>query len=226
VQLYYQIALGGRRDLPMAPEPRLGFEMSLLRMLAFRPEASAVEGPGRQAAGGAPPAAWGAGAVPAVPVARAAPAPPASSPPASAVVPAAAAAPAPRPAAVDPANWAAVVESANLLGMVRQFALNCVPASFDGRLLRLRFDESAAHRRTPQIEEKLVQGLSGYLGTEIRVAFEPAEAALATPARHRVLAEQERASRAAAAFEDDAAVKGLRERFGAEIDAASVKPAT
>jgi hypothetical protein len=38
------------------------------------------------------------------------------------------------------------------------------------------------------------------------------------------MAEQDKAVRAAAAFEDDAAVKGLRERFGAEIDAASVKP--
>ena len=37
-QLYYQIALGGRRDLNMAPEPRIGFEMTLLRMLAFRPD--------------------------------------------------------------------------------------------------------------------------------------------------------------------------------------------
>src|ERR1700688_4266687 len=43
-QLYYQIALGGRRDLAMAPEPRLGFEMTLLRMLAFRPDASTVHG--------------------------------------------------------------------------------------------------------------------------------------------------------------------------------------
>jgi DNA polymerase III subunit gamma/tau len=37
VQLYYQIALLGRRDLPLAPTPRLGFEMTLLRMLAFQP---------------------------------------------------------------------------------------------------------------------------------------------------------------------------------------------
>jgi len=37
VQLWYQMALGGRRDLPLAPGPRAGFEMSLLRMLAFRP---------------------------------------------------------------------------------------------------------------------------------------------------------------------------------------------
>jgi DNA polymerase-3 subunit gamma/tau len=38
VQLYYQMALLARRDLPMAPEPRSGFEMALLRMLAFRPQ--------------------------------------------------------------------------------------------------------------------------------------------------------------------------------------------
>lgn len=37
VQLFYQMALVGRRDLPMAPDPRSGFEMVLLRMLAFRP---------------------------------------------------------------------------------------------------------------------------------------------------------------------------------------------
>ncbi len=36
VQLYYQMALYGRRDLPLAPDPRGGFEMLLLRMLAFR----------------------------------------------------------------------------------------------------------------------------------------------------------------------------------------------
>lgn len=37
VQLYYQIALTGRKDLPMVPQPREGLEMTLLRMLAFRP---------------------------------------------------------------------------------------------------------------------------------------------------------------------------------------------
>ena len=37
VQLFYQIALQGRRDLPLSPEPRSGFEMILLRMMSFRP---------------------------------------------------------------------------------------------------------------------------------------------------------------------------------------------
>jgi DNA polymerase-3 subunit gamma/tau len=39
-QLYYQIALVGRRDLPWVPDPRRGFEMILLRMLAFSEEES------------------------------------------------------------------------------------------------------------------------------------------------------------------------------------------
>ncbi len=47
VQLYYQIALTGVRELPYAPDMRIAFEMTLLRMLAFQPE----EGDGQ---GGAP----------------------------------------------------------------------------------------------------------------------------------------------------------------------------
>ena len=37
VQVYYQIVINGRRDLPWVPDPRMGFEMTLLRLLAFRP---------------------------------------------------------------------------------------------------------------------------------------------------------------------------------------------
>jgi len=37
VQLYYQIALHGRRDLSLSPDPRSGFEMIFLRLLTFRP---------------------------------------------------------------------------------------------------------------------------------------------------------------------------------------------
>jgi DNA polymerase-3 subunit gamma/tau len=54
VQLYYQIAVQGGREVNLAPTPRIGFEMSLLRMLAFRPEgeppAATGQGPGSQRA--------------------------------------------------------------------------------------------------------------------------------------------------------------------------------
>ena len=43
VQLWHQMALTGRRDLGYAPSPRSGFEMSLLRMLAFRPGEAGVQ---------------------------------------------------------------------------------------------------------------------------------------------------------------------------------------
>ncbi len=38
VQLFYQTALIGRRDLHLSPDPRSGLEMTLLRMLAFKPQ--------------------------------------------------------------------------------------------------------------------------------------------------------------------------------------------
>ena len=38
VQLLYQIGLIGQRDMPLAPMPRIGFEMVLLRMMSFTPE--------------------------------------------------------------------------------------------------------------------------------------------------------------------------------------------
>ena len=43
VQLFYQVALTGKRDLPLAPDPRAGMEMTLLRMLNFAPVGSAAD---------------------------------------------------------------------------------------------------------------------------------------------------------------------------------------
>ncbi|MFC3655452.1 DNA polymerase III subunit gamma/tau [Xanthomonas hyacinthi] len=98
VQLWYQMALNGRRDLYLAPSPRAGFEMAVLRMLAFRP------------AGAAPlPAASGSGTTtegraPAAPVAAA----PAAAA-ASVAAPSVAAMPAPAAPMMAPAPTAAAV---------------------------------------------------------------------------------------------------------------------
>ena len=84
VQLWYQMALGGRRDLYLAPSPRAGFEMAVLRMLAFRPAAAVPPvprdpGTGTEVNNGAGSPAQGSGmaaapvAVAAAPVARVAP---------------------------------------------------------------------------------------------------------------------------------------------------------
>jgi DNA polymerase-3 subunit gamma/tau len=125
---------------------------------------------------------------------------------------------------IDAANWPAVVEAAALSGMVRQLALNCLPAGFEHNLLTLKLDQAASDRRTRPLEEKLLQALSKYLGREIRIAFEISESGLNSPARQRVQAEQDKIARAASAFEADPAVKGLRERFGGDVDSTSIKP--
>ncbi len=50
-QLFYQTALMGRKDLAITPDARMGFEMTLLRMLAFRPGADRKTPPGISASG-------------------------------------------------------------------------------------------------------------------------------------------------------------------------------
>ncbi len=230
VQLYYQIALDGRRDLGMAPDPRMGFEMTLLRMLAFRPDAGMIQGNanGRTAITGSAAATRSSASAIAAPAAimpggaLSAGTPDSATP--DAVTTAAPDASGARLSSIDASNWPAVVDAANLSGMVRQFALNCVPATFQDNLLVLKLDQATADRRTRPIEDKLALGLSKYLGRDIRMTFETTQSALDTPARQRLLQEQDRVLRAAAAFEADPTVKGLRERFGADVDAASVKP--
>jgi DNA polymerase-3 subunit gamma/tau len=60
VQLYYQIALQAREDLPLAPDEHGGFIMTLLRMLAFRPDGVEVKNAPRAAPAAATPKASGA----------------------------------------------------------------------------------------------------------------------------------------------------------------------
>src|SRR6202162_498938 len=76
VQLFYQTAILGRRDLALAPDPRTGFEMTLLRMLAFRPGEADVPRAAPQAAALTHLARESAAAPPAPPAVPAAPLPP------------------------------------------------------------------------------------------------------------------------------------------------------
>ncbi|GAB2658411.1 DNA polymerase III subunit gamma/tau [Arenimonas aestuarii] len=100
VQLWYQMAVTGRRDLGLAPSPRTGFEMTLLRMLAFRPAGPA--GGARAAAigqGGAALATASASATSAASVGPARATAPAPAPPAAARAPMPPSPPKPAPVA-------------------------------------------------------------------------------------------------------------------------------
>ena len=202
VQLFYQTAVTGKRDLPLAPDPRSGFEMTLLRMVAFRPA-------------GAPAAA------------RAAPGPSATYAPAAAAGSASAAAnPGAQEAALGsaPQSWVSIVNALELTGAARQLAGHCVLIARAGAVVRLALDPHNQQLRTPAQEEKLAQALSRHFGEPIRLEFQQAGAAGETPALAAQRASQQELSSARRAFEADPGVQGLRERFGATVLPDTVRP--
>jgi DNA polymerase-3 subunit gamma/tau len=191
VQLFYQTAILGRRDLAWAPDPRTGFEMTVLRMLAFRPNGSSE---------GSPTA-------------------PVASPARAAAVPSQGAAP-----GVDPARWAETLAALEVGGAARQLAANCVFSSRTGNLVRLTLDPSHQSLRTTALIDKLVQALSRHLGETIRIDVELGSAPVDSPARAEQRAVEEGLEAARRSLEDDATVRGFKEKFGATLNPDSVKP--
>jgi DNA polymerase-3 subunit gamma/tau len=205
LQLLYQIAINSRRDLDYAPDARAGFEMALLRMLAFQPtpyKGAPPAGPApRTAARAATPTRTASPATPAVP----------AGPPA-----------APLPAAED--DWAAIVAALALQGPTGQLASHCVLVSLTGDVIRLRLDAANAHFRRAQLEDKLAQALSSHFGRTLRLEIREGEAAVMTPARHQAQAADDRLKAAEQAIETDPAVRAMREVFGATVKPGSIKP--
>jgi DNA polymerase-3 subunit gamma/tau len=213
VQLFYQTAIIGRRDLGLAPEPRTGFEMTLLRMIAFRP-AGESSGSRPSAADRAPRAATSAAAASAAA---------ASGAPGTGGAPVASSA-ADAVGATDSGPWATIVNALELSGAARQLASHCVFVGRQGAVVRLALDARNQPVRTPAQEEKLAQALSRYYGEPVRLEFQVGGALAETPALlAQRLSEQELAA-ARRAFEADPGVQGLRERFGATVLPDSVRP--
>ncbi len=229
VQLYYQMALMGRRDLAHAPDPQTGFEMTLLRMLAFRPATDAAPTPGAVA-----PAAINrqtASTSTRTSSARSSASPTIS--PASlsaAPLPRASASPEADSAAtlVDENDWQSLVKALKLSGAALQLAANCVLRQREGSVLRLLLDPKVSSLRTPACEERLTVALSQYFKTPMRLDFVaedlPASAPLDTPARRQAQAVEERLNTARADLETDPTVRALKDKFGGALQADSVRP--
>ncbi|OOG56723.1 DNA polymerase III subunit gamma/tau [Rhodanobacter sp. C03] len=235
VQLYYQIATSGRRDLMLAPDARTGFEMALLRMLAFRP------GDGAPAARTERPAAT-SNATPTPPAPRSSVAPvrpleaaerQQNSPPAPRTEPAT------RPAAVPAAvvasvardanglpNWESLIEQAALRGPFGLLAQNAVLRERDGQTLVLALQPAhmslAVEPMVSQMEERIGQ----VLGERIRLRFVSSshEAAAQTPAARAAQARDTAQAAAELAIEGDPLVQSLKREFGARVVPQSVKP--
>ncbi|MCB1623280.1 MAG: DNA polymerase III subunit gamma/tau [Pseudomonadales bacterium] len=200
VQLYYQIAIMGRRDLALAPNPRAGFEMTLIRMLAFRPATGASTA--------APPVA--------APVAqRGAPKPSATTRAraASAQVPAA------------DSNWPEILAALDLSGAARQLAANCALVGRRENVVALSIDPRHAAMATPAQRERLIEALGKYFGSPVKVEWREDAPNIETPARAREREEADRLVEARRSLEGDPTVQALQQRFGATLHPETVRPA-
>ncbi|SFS12491.1 DNA polymerase-3 subunit gamma/tau [Dyella sp. OK004] len=233
VQLYYQIATGGRRDLSLAPDARTGFEMALLRMLAFRPadggDGSRAERPAASAAPRTPAAAPTRVAPPAPaaverPAARAAEPAPVRTEPAPVAPPAA-----PRAALVLDANglphWDSMIEQAGLRGPLGQLAQNAALREREGQTLVLALQPIHMHLAVEPMVSQMEERISQAMGERIRLRFVGDHASgVETPAARAATARSVAQSAAEQSIEEDPLVQSLRREFGARVLPQSVKP--
>jgi DNA polymerase-3 subunit gamma/tau len=227
VQLYYQIALQGRRDLVVVADPRSGLEMVLLRMLAFRPAdvGSVPEGKPMPA-----------------PVARQRPKPVAAQerPKPQAVVPpktptamasrgvaptpvkSKQATPAP-PAPVGDVDWFALVPQLDLRGPARQLAEHSELGSVVGDAVLLKLTPGKGNLNTDRVRSRLEGAIGQALGRSVRLTVDEG-AGEDTPAARRLAAEDRRMTKARTSIEDDPNVKALQDAFGAVVETDTIRP--
>jgi len=211
LQLHYQIGLMGRRDLPYAPHPRSGFEMTMLRMVAFAP-ASAVDLDAERAA--VPPAPHSPPAEDAPPPAggaatdRVEPAPPAPSPPASRQP-----SPEEAEALISPSRWPELCARLALNGVTGQLAANCIVRGHTEKTVELGLNPEHAQLLTPGTRARLESALGDYLGRPIRLRVDIAPRESESPAERDARRESERIERASREIREVPDYQDLLARF-------------
>jgi len=244
IQLWYQMALLGKRDLELAPTPQVGFEMTLLRMLAFQPESA----PPMKDAGKAVP-------MPRAPSApepvRAAvrPEPPVPErpmrvadsplPPAPARAEAASAprepVPPPVPTPVAPTSafelanaddWIKALDRASVRGLTRELASHLRFVAREGNTIRVYLPPEQDYLRVdPRIADELVAALANVLGFTPKLVFgaDAPSAVQRTFGDHLKTEREAREQQARVDFADDPAVRYFVDE-GARIRPDSIRP--
>lgn len=197
VQLFYQIGLLGRRDLPLAPEPRGGFEMVMLRMLAFRPNSVNVQQP--QPAKTPEPGSY--------------PSKSESQPQRHNVA---------EPPQVNSLNsadeWGSVVQSLELPPMVKQLAVNCELKQREGNIWNLSLSPQRKFLFKPERQQQIEKMLQKLYGDSqiVRIRVEHPEAE--TPAITQQRIQESRQKYAVNEIDKDPFVIYMKENCQARVN--------
>jgi len=241
VQLYYDIALRGRRDLSDAPDPRMALDMLLLRMVAFRPD-------GVLPAGGHAGVKKSDRPAPA-PVADSAPviAPQTASRATAPVEPPSAAQDVAQPHAEPAAQmvqtesapqvarlpeesgdvgqwWAALVTSLPLDGMLRSLAHHAVLKAKDGKNWSLGIDPGHQMLASAERIAALQRIIGQTLNSAVVLHFDARQGTDGTPAQRAEAARLQKLEQTRSAISQDPVVRALEKEFNARLDIDSIEP--
>ena len=240
VQLWYQMAVNGGRDIAIAPSPRVGFEMTLLRMLAFRPagdsaraSTSSIANPQRSNA----PAKTSAPAISGRAAARAAIAEAAAQPEPSPVPQRERAEhkvaamqedpPAPAGASaltdLDAERWLDLLAGVSLRGLAKELAAHAAFTGYSDGVLRLSLSADDEFLKTPAAIKQLAEALAPVFGAAPQIRFEAAAVAGDTLRQRHERARDARHSAAEDAFLNDPDVQRLIGQ-GARVVPDSIRP--
>ena len=232
--MLYQIAINGRRDIALAPTPRAGFEMTLLRMLAFRPAQGDIAASTRPRVASSPkPTASPRVASPMQPPAAIAPVRIPETPTAAEIN----AAPKTEPPVAVPiaelfnidafnGDWSSLIKQAGLGGPAGELARNSGLIGIEDGIVRLSLKEGHGDLAAPPLVAKMQEKLSTALGQSVKVRYEKTSVVTETPAD---LSERERTARqqnAERSIDADSFVQAAIRDFGAHVVPGSVKPVT
>jgi DNA polymerase-3 subunit gamma/tau len=217
LQVWYQIAIHGVRDLPLAPDAHAGFSMVLLRLLAFRPESGG---------GAAPQPALARPAAPMVAALSSAPAPTAS--PILATAPAR---PMPAALATTPfdGDWTALAAAVTAglqgrAGLVGQFMQQSELLGFDAATDTFSLRVPVRPLAEPALLGKVRERLAQHFGRPMKVAVDVGTVRGTTVAAVRNREQAQANAQAHANIEGDAFVQTLLTSFDGTILPESIQP--
>ena len=241
LHLFYQIALIGRRDLPLSPDARNGFEMIVLRMLAFRPAGvdvgritqgqsqstvqSTVQSQAQSQSQAAPQSRPQVVKTDNAAIVKAAP--PAQTQTENAV--AEEHSPLQTSTQVVSNDWRDVVNSLGLGGLVKQLAINCTMQQRDGCNIVLHITSGHSNLINPKAKQRLQQALGEYFNVDAQLEIKVVNKGESankneTPAQTTQRETDQRQQQAVESIDEDSFTQVLKESFNAEIIPGSVKP--
>ncbi len=213
LQLYYQIALMGRRDIEFAPDAKIGFDMTLLRLAAFEPLGSpaaladttdsapgvATRNAGAEAARGEPSPEQGQG---------------------SPRIAAEAAGSMANAEPVQGDDWWEIVSAMAPAGVTAMILKNSNLTDRGAERWLIRLDQS--HESLLNDKQRLEIGrlATSYAGSELRVDFEIGQLEIETPMAREARIAKETRQQAEATLMEDPNVQAMLNEFGGTLDSA------